>query len=201
MVFRLENGYWEWLQVRRVKDVLKEYDPSNRTEKNKITIINWLQKHPGKRFDITEIHQELKDDLQIGRTRTGQILKELENESVLTSHGDQRKAYELSEGIIIPVKYQTIAGLRHLCGVLDVKRWGVIGFLVVSTVLWTFLTLPFWFFSVILFVSPRDQLGSISQSEIMVLTIVMTIWLLVFVLLTSILQLARRWWTDMGASD
>lgn len=185
--------------MRRVEDVIEEYDYSDRTDKKKILLIDWFQKYPGKRFDITEVHQELGDKLDIGRTRTGQILKELEEESVLDSHGDQRKAYKLSEDILIPVKYQSIAGLRHLWTVIDIKRWGVIGFLVISTILWFFLTLPFWFFSVVLFVSPSNHLGPLSESEIIVFTLLMTIWLLTLTICTSSLQIVRRWWNGRNA--
>lgn len=182
--------------MRDVQDVIEEYDPSDRTDNKKILLIEWFQEYPGKRFDITEVHQELGDELDIGRTRTGQILKELEEESVLDSHGNQRKAYELSEDILIPVKYQAIAGLRHLWTVVDINRWGVIGFLVMATILWFFLTFPFWFFSVALLVLPSDQVGPLSESEIIVMTLSMTIWLLTLTICTSVLQMARRWWTD-----
>lgn len=181
--------------MRRVSAVIEEYNRWEKTDRKKILIIEWFQKYPGKRFDITEVHQELGDELDVGRTRTGQILKDLEDESVLNSHGEQRKAYELSEDILIPVKYQAIAGLRHLYTVVDVNRWGVIGFLVMTTILWLFLTLPFWFFSVVLVVSPHNRIGPLSESEIIVFTLAMTAWLLILAIATSSLQMVRRWWS------
>lgn len=187
--------------MRRVENVIEEYDQSDITDRKKILLIEWFQKHPGKRFDLTEVHRELGDELDIGRTRTGQILKELVEESVLDSHGNQRKAYALSEDILIPVKYQAIAGLRHLWTVVDVKRWGVIGILVISTILWLFLTLPLWFFSGVLLVSPSNQLGPISESELIVFTLLMTVWLLLFTICTSSLQMIRRWWNERIASE
>jgi len=78
--------------MRRISDVVEEYDSSDATGGNKITLIEWFQKHPGKRHDITEVHQAVGEKLGVGRTRTGQILKELDEESVLESHGEQRKA-------------------------------------------------------------------------------------------------------------
>lgn len=186
--------------MRRVEEVVEEYDRLNDTDRNKILLIKWFQKHPGKRFDTAEVHQELGNELDVGRGRTGQILKELEEESVLDSHGKQRKAYELSEDILIPVKYQAIAGLRHLWAVVDVKRWGVVGILVMSTILWLFLTFPFWFFSVLMLVSPTNHIGPLSESEIIVFTLLMTLWLLILTICTSFLQLVRRWWHDKNPS-
>lgn len=179
--------------MRPVDEVIEEYDITDKTDRKKILLIEWFQKHPGKRFDIAEVHQELGDDLNVGRTRTGQILKELEDESILDSHGDQRKAYELSEDILIPVKYQAIAGLRHLWTIFDVERWGVVGILVMSTILWLFLTLPFWFFSLVLLLSPTNRLGPLSEAEIVVFTLLMTVWLLLLTIFTSSLRIIQRW--------
>lgn len=187
--------------MRRVADVIEQYNQSDRTDRKKILLIEWFQKHPGKRFDLTEVHQELGNELDIGRTRTGQILKELVDESVLDSHGNQRKAYVLSEDILIPVKYQVSAGLRHLLTVVDIKRWGVIGIFVISTIIWVFLTLPLWFFSGVLLVSPSNHLGPISESELVVFTLAMTLWLLILTICTSSLQMVRRWWNERITSE
>lgn len=110
--------------MKRARDVIGEYDSSNKTDRKKIILIEWFQKHPGKRFDRMEVHQELRDELDVGQGRVGQYLKELEEESVLESHGDQRKAYWLSKDIIVPTKYQIIAGIRHLSTIFDIERWG-----------------------------------------------------------------------------
>jgi len=187
--------------MKRVSDVVAEYDPSDRTDKKKIHLIKWFQKHPGKRFDITEVEQKLGDELGVGRTRIGQILKELDEESVLDSRGEQRIAYKLSEEILIPVRYQAVAGLRHLWTVVDIKRWGVIGFLVITTILWFFLTLPFWFLSVVLFASPQNRIGPLTEIEIFVVALGMTVWLLGFAIVTSGLQIVRRWWKERTASE
>lgn len=187
--------------MKHVKDVIEEYDPSDTTDKKKILLIKWFQKYPGKRFDKAEVHSELEAELDVGQTRTGQILKELVEESVLSSHGEQRKAYELSEDVLPPVKYQFIAGLRHLWTVVDIKRWGVFGILVMSTILWFFLTLPFWFFSAVLLVSPENNIGVLSENEIVVFAVAMTAWLLIFIICTSSLQIVRGWWKDRTPSE
>ena len=197
-------GKWsDWgNNMKRVEDVIDGFDRSDPTEKKKILLIEWFQKHPGKRFDISEVHRELREELDVGRTRTGQILKELDEEdSVLTSYGKKRKAYELSEDILVPVKYQTLAGLRHLWMVVDVQRWGVVGFAVVTTVLWFFLTFPFWFLTLFLLVSPQNRLGPVAQSEFAFLSLIMTIWLVIAILFTSTLQMVRRWWKKRSPSD
>ena len=187
--------------MRRIEDVVDEYSRSDRTDRKKIMLIEWFQKYPGKRFDITEVQQELGGELGVGRGRTSQILKELEKEGVLDSHGEQRKAYELSADILIPIKYQALAGLRHLWTITDIERWGMAGFLVISTMLWFFFTLPFWFFSVVMLVSPGNRYGPFSQSEFIVFTLLMTAWLLLLVICTSVLQMVRRWWTEKGAAE
>lgn len=180
--------------MRTIENIVGKYDPADRVDKKKIQIIQWLQKHPGTRFDISEINREIGDELDIGQGRIRQICKELENETVLKSHGNQRMAYQLADDVLIPVKYQAIAGGRRLATIVDVERWGVIGFLVIATILWFFLTFPFWFFSATLVLSPIDHIGPLTQSEIIVFTILMTIWLVMLAFLTASLQLVRRWW-------
>jgi len=174
-----------------VKDVLDNYDSAEDTDKNKIQIIEWFQEHPGERFDISEVHQKLGDEMDIGRTRTGQILKDLDEENVLDSHGEQRKAYKLSENILIPARYRIITGLRHLYTIVDIKRWGVVGFLAQATAVWLLLTLPFWLISILLVFTPIDRFGPISQNEIVLSTIGMTGWLLFFIIIITILQKLR----------
>lgn len=180
--------------MRRIEDILDEYDSSNKTGQKKIILIKWFQKHPGKRFDRMEIYQELRDELDVGQGRVGQYLQELEEESVLESHGNQRKAYSLTKDIIIPSKYQILAALRHLSTIFDIERWGITGFLVVSTILWSFLTLPFWFFSAFMLLSPTNHIGPIHESEIFVFAIAMTIWLIIFIVSSYALHQFRLWW-------
>lgn len=192
----MKNGGVE-TEMRRVDDIIEEFDHSDPTDKKKITLIEWFQKHPGKRFDLSEIQAELGDELGVGQTRTRQILRELDNDdSVLTSHGEKRKAYELREDILIPIKYQALAGLRHLLTVVDIQRWGVVGVAVASTALWAFLTFPFWIISLYLFISPQNRFGPISGSEFGLLSLGMTIWLVIGLILTSILQIIRGWWKN-----
>lgn len=129
--------------MRSVDNVVANYDVSDPTDKKKIIIIEWFQKHPGSRFDKSEIHTELADSLKVGQSRTGQILKDLVEESVLESYGDQRKAYKLADDIVVPIRYQVSAGLEHLWTIVNVKRWGMAGLLAMCTVIWLLLTLPF----------------------------------------------------------
>ncbi|MFC7044320.1 hypothetical protein ACFQH6_20615 [Halobacteriaceae archaeon GCM10025711] len=180
--------------MRSVKEVIGEYDSSKEGERKKIILIEWFQQHPGERFDRMEVYRELGDELDVGQKRVGDYLEELEDDAVLESYGGQRISYWLAEDIIIPVKYQVRAGLRHLYAIFDIKRWGIAGFVVVSTAIWTLLTLPFWFFSAVLMVSPRNHIGPIQQSEITIFAIGMTAWLLIFIILSYVLYRARRWW-------
>ena len=187
--------------MRRIKDIKGEYDSSNETDRKKIILIEWFQKHPGKRFDCMEVHRELEGELEVGQTRVSQYLKELKEESVLESHGDQRKAYKIADDVLIPTKYQVIAGTRHISTIFDFERWGVIGFLIISTVLWGVLTLPFWFFSILLLITPMNQIGPISESEIFISAIAMTLWLLIFVVGCYILYRIRDWWHSSRKSS
>lgn len=173
--------------MRRINDVKENYNTSNETDRKKTILINWFQKHPEKRFDRMEVHQKLHGELGVGKGRVGQYLKDLEEESVLQSHGEQRKAYRMEDDILIPIKFQAFAGFRQIATIFDFGRWGVVGFSVISTVLWCFLTLPFWFFSVVMLVSPMDSIGPFGESEIYLFTLLMTIWLLIFVIISYIL--------------
>ncbi|QIB79072.1 hypothetical protein G3A49_13390 [Haloferax volcanii] len=187
--------------MRWVEQVVDEYDATKKTGQKKIILINWFKKHPGKRFDKAEVHEALHEELDVGVTRVGQYLNDLEDDSVLDSRGSQRKAYWLKSDIIVPVKFQIRAGLRHLYTTVDIKRWGIVGFLVVSTVIWGFLTLPFWFFSAYMLISPSDGIGVISDYEIFVFAIAMTLWLLVFVTLSYVLHRAQLFWQSSTTSE
>ena len=182
--------------MRQVSDIIGEYDSSDTTGENKITLIEWFQKHPGRRHDITEVHQEVGEELGVGRTRTGQILKELDEESVLESHGEQRVAYQLSEDILIPAKYQARAGVRHLYSVVDIKRWGVTGVFVTTTLIWLLMTLPFWILTIGSLLHPGSGFGILSDYEILVVTIAMSLWLVGLSLVTAVLQVVRSLWKD-----
>lgn len=180
--------------MRRVEDVITEFDNSEKTDGHKIAITEWFQRHPGKRFDKGEVYEALHDDLAIGKTRLGQILKDLDEEDgVLDSHGETRISYRLQDDIIIPAKYQARAGLQHLYTIINVNRWGIIGVFVMASVLWGFLTLPFWFFSAYLYVSPETHLGVISEYQMFVFAFAMTLWLVMFVALTYIANAIKSW--------
>jgi len=152
--------------MKRITEVIREYDRSTKTGKKKIQIIVWFQKHPGKRFDITEVADNLQSELDIGQGRIGQYLNELEDDSVLKSYGEQRKAYQLSPDIIIPARFQVIAGLRHISAIFSVERLGISGVFVMSTAIWGGLTVPFWILAAILAISPSDRIGVLSEYEL-----------------------------------
>lgn len=182
--------------MRRIEDVKADYDSSRETDRKKIILIEWFQENPGKRFDRMELHRELGERMEVGQKRIGDYLNELADESVLDTHGEQRKSYQLADDILVPLRYQIAAGLRHLTTIFDFKRWGIVGVLVISSVLWGFLTLPFWFFSLVLFVSPSNNIGPISEYEVYVLASAMTLWLLLFVVSTYFLHRLRNWWQN-----
>lgn len=187
--------------MRHIKTVLRDYDTSSDADRKKIILIEWFQKYPGKRFDRSEVHQELGDDLGVGQGRIGQYLNELEDESVLVSRGDQRKAYHLSDDIMVPIKYQAIAGLRHISTLYDVERWGAIGVIIMTTTIWAFLTLPFWFFSIIVLISSSDRIGPLTETGILLFALTMTIWLIILIIISYLLNGVRRWWLRRAISD
>lgn len=180
--------------MRRLGDVVSQYDSTNETDRKKIILIKWFQKHPGRRFDRMEIHQHLEDELNVGQERVGQYLGDLVEESVLEPHGEQRISYRLKGDILIPIRYQIISGFRHISTIFDFNRWGVFGFLIITTILWGFLTLPLWFFSAILILTPADQIGPISGYQVYILSISMTLWLIIFVIFSHSLYILRRLW-------
>lgn len=186
--------------MRRVNELISEYDPSNETDRNKIFIIKWFQKHPGERFDRMEVTEKLGDELGVGQGRVGQLLKSLKDDSKLEAHGEQRIAYQLPEDVIIPAKYQAIAGLRYLGGIFDIKRWGLVTFFVYISTLWAFLTAPFWVLTSLLYVVPQNSIGPISEYEFLVLTFSMTFWLVVFMIISYTLSRARRYWVEKQSS-
>lgn len=179
---------------RTISEIIEQYGDSTRKERNKVSIIEWFSQHPGERFDRNEVHRELAKELDVGQRSVGDYLKELDEEGVLHSYGEQRISYRLEEDIVIPVKYQIRAAGRHLVAIFDVARWGIVGYLVISTVFWGILTLPFWFFSLLLFIHPRESIGLIHESEIYLFAIAMTAWLLLFVISSFLLWKIRSIW-------
>lgn len=92
--------------------------------------------------------------------------------------------------------------------IFDFARWGVVGFLIISSVLWFFLTFPFWFFSLAMLVSPMNEIGPLSEAEIYIFALLMTIWLLIFVIFSyAVFRVRGRWYSKAvdrqapGSSD
>lgn len=174
--------------------MIEEFDLSTESGKKKARIVEWFKKHPGKRFDVSEVTAALGDDLDIGRGQIRNYLQELSEENVLISIGEKRIAYQLADDIVVPARYQARAGLHHLATLLDYDRWGFAGFLTMTTVMWASLTLPFWFLWGTLVVFPRESYGSITQSEFLTLAIAMSIWLIILILGTAVLYRIHRWY-------
>lgn len=185
--------------MRRIEDVVDEYDTNDRTGRQKTRIIRWFQQHPGKRFDVAEVHAELGDELDIGQRRVGDYLKQLTEEGVLQSHGDMRKAYQLADDIMVPAKYQIRAVLQHLVAIFNFRRWGIAGSFTITTLIWAVLILPFWVLWASLVISPSDRYGPVTQSDFLTIAVAMTLWLILFVILSSVLYWIHRWHTRRGS--
>lgn len=185
--------------MRHIEDVLSKYDISERTGRKKAQIIEWFQKHPGKRFDVSEVYAALGDELDVGEGRIREYLNKLADEDVLETFGEKRIAYQLEDDIIVPVRHQARAVLEHLAALFDINRWGVAGVFTITTAMWVVLTLPIWFLWGSLFLSPDQSYGPIAQSEFLLLAISMTLWLSVFVLLTTGLYWFHRWYRARGS--
>lgn len=179
---------------RRIQDILNQFDETAYKEKQKIIILRWLQQHPGNRFDVMEFHEALADELEVGQKTVSTRLNELVDDGILQTRGEQRIAYSLAEDIVIPIKFQIKAAVRHLVSIFHVNRWGIAGWVVMSGTIWGILMLPFWFFTIVLYVSPNDSLGSIHQIEIFQMTIAMSLWLLVYILLGLVLHSIQQRW-------
>jgi len=171
--------------MRHSENVLNEYDISEKKGRKKIQLIEWFKKHPGERFDVSEVNAALGDDLDVGEGQIRNYLNELVNEDVLITIGERRIAYQLDNDIIIPARYQARAVMKHLAALFDTNRWGVAGVFTIATAMWSVLTLPISFLWASLFISPNQGYGPIAQSEFLLLAISMTLCLRVFVLLTS----------------
>jgi len=175
-------------------DVIDDYPVDGTSDEKKLLVIHWFQQRPAERFDVTEVESELGDELGVGQGQIRNYLTALTEEGILQSYGEQRKAYQLAEDIVPPARYQVRAGLRHLFAVFDSTRWGIVGVLGMSTVIWAILTLPFWLMWGSLMVVPRNAHGPITQSEYLVTAIAMTFWLVVFVAATTFSHRVHRWW-------
>lgn len=180
--------------MRHIEDVIDDYSVDGVSDEKKMIVVQWFQKRPTERFDVTEVESELGDELGVGQGQIRNYLAALTEEEILQSYGERRKAYQLADDIVPPVRYQVYAAFRHLSAVFDVDRWGVAGVSSMATAIWAGLTLPFWVLWGSLLVFPHDTYGPISQQEYLVTAIAMTLWLVVFVLLTTFSLRVHRWW-------
>lgn len=185
--------------MRYIEDVLNNYDISERKGRKKVKIIEWFQKHPGKRFDVGEVYASLGDDLDVGEGQIRNYLNDLADDDVLEKFGEKRIAYQLEDDIVVPARYQARAVLEHLAALFDINRWGGAGFFTIMTAIWAVLTLPIWVLWGSLFLSPDQGYGPIAQSELLLLAISMTLWLIVLVLLTTGLYWLHRWYRVRGS--
>lgn len=180
--------------MRYLGEVIDEFDLGTDSGKKKARIVEWFQKHPERRFDVSEVTAALGDDLDIGQGQIRNYLQELAEDGVLVRIGEKRIAYQLAADIVVPARYRARAGLHHLATVLDYDRWGVAGFLTMTTVVWAALTLPFWVLWGTLVIFPRESYGLITQSEFLTLAIAMSIWLIILILGTAVLYRIHRWY-------
>lgn len=180
--------------MRRVQDVITDYDVTQRSGEQKVALIKWFQEHPGQRFDATEVTAVLGDELDIGRKQIQNYLNDLCEDGVLKQFGEKRIGYQLADDIIVPARYQVLAVLGHLGAIFDIRRWGISGFLMVITVIWTALTFPFWFLWGTLVIYPTNSYASITRPEFLRMAISMTVWLLIFIVVSTVLYQIRRWY-------
>jgi len=180
--------------MRSVEEVIDDFDITKTTGRKKIQLIEWFQKHPGARFDVVEVYAALGEELDVGQKQIRNYLNDLAEEDVLKRHGEKRIAYELADDIVIPARYQVLAVLSHLGEIFSIERWGVVGFLTILTVIWAALTFPFWFMWGTLVVYPTNSYGPITRPEFLRMAISMTLWLVVFILGTTVLYRIRRWY-------
>ena len=178
--------------MRHVEDIIDDFDTTTRTGRKKARLVEWLQKQPGSRFDVAEVYAALGGELDVGEGQIRNYLNDLADDDVLQRHGEKRIAYELADDIVVPMRYQAVAVLRHLGAIFDIKRWGLAGFLTVITVIWAALTLPFWFLWGTLVVYPINGYASITRPEFLRMAISMTVWLVVFVIASTVLYRLRR---------
>ena len=180
--------------MRHVKDVIDSYDITEQAGRKKAQLIEWFQKHPGERFDVAEVNAALGDELEIGEGQIRNHLNELAGDDVLQRHGEKRIGYQLADDILVPARYQVLAVLGHLGAIFDFKRWGIAGFLTIITVIWAALTIPFWFMWGTLIIYPTNSYASITRPEFLRMAVSMTVWLIVFIIVSTVLYRARRWY-------
>lgn len=179
--------------MQSADEILANYNPKKKTGRKKRTIIKWFLSKPGERFDTSEVNSALGEELGIGEGQIRNYLEDLTEENVLCSYGGQRKAYQLNDEILIPVKYRVKAALKHLSATFDPSRWGYASVIVVSAMIWGALTMPFWLLWVALVVLPGDAYGTIGQGELFTLSVAMTFWLVIFGLTSYILYGFETW--------
>lgn len=178
--------------MRRIQDVIADYDVTERRGEQKVALIKWFQEHPGKRFDAAEVTAALGDELDIGRKQIQNYLNDLSEDEVLQQYGEKRIGYQLADDIIVPARYQVLAVLGHLGAIFDIRRWGIAGFLTIITVIWAALTIPFWFLWGTLVIYPTNSYASITGSEFLRMAVSMSLWLIVFIVVCTALYRMRR---------
>ncbi|WP_141212544.1 hypothetical protein [Halorubrum sp. Hd13] len=179
--------------MRGADEVLQEYSVKERTGRKKKVIIKWFLTKPDRRFDTSEVNAALGDKLNIGEGQIRNYLEDLTEENVLQSYGGQRKAYQLNGDILIPTKYRLQAVLKHLSATFDPDRWGYSTVIILSTIIWGLLTLPFWLLWATLLVFPASTYGSINQAEFFTLATAMTFWFVVLGLASYVLYSVDKW--------
>lgn len=187
--------------MRRIDDVIDDFDITKPTGRKRAQLVEWFQKHPGARFDVAEVYAALGEDLDVGEGQIRNYLNELADDDVLQRHGEKRIAYELANDIIVPARYQALAVLGHLGAIFDIRRWGIAGFLTIIAVIWAALTFPFWFMWGTLVIYPTNSYASITRPEFLRMAVSMTLWLLVFIIVSTILYWLRRWYRGRGSLE
>jgi len=178
--------------MRHVNDIVNGFDITKPIGRKKARLVEWFQARPGSRFDVAEVYASLGGELDVGEGQIRNYLNSLADDGVLQRHGEKRIAYELADDVVVPMRYQAFAVLRHLGAIFDIKRWGLAGFLTIMTAIWAALTLPFWFMWGTLVVYPMDSYASITRPEFLQMAISMTVWLVVFIFVSTALYRLRR---------
>ena len=182
--------------MRHVNDIVNGFDITKPIGRKKARLVEWFQARPGSRFDVAEVYASLGGELDVGEGQIRNYLNSLADDGVLQRHGEKRIAYELADDVVVPMRYQAFGVLRHLGAIFDIKRWGLAGFLTIMTAIWAALTLPFWFMWGTLVVYPTDSYASITRPEFLQMAISMTVWLVVFIFVSTALYRLRRWYRE-----
>jgi hypothetical protein len=178
--------------MRRIEEVIGDYDITEQKGRNKVRIIEWFQKHPGKRFDVNEVHDSLGDELDVGEGQVRNYLNELADEGVLQRYGEKRIGYQLADDIIVPVRYRVRPIVSHLAAIFDIQRWGIASVVVLTTALLALLTIPFWFFWDSLAIQPTDSYGPLAQTDFLWMALVTGVWLAIFMSAGIVLYRVHR---------